>query len=342
MANLSDITDKYGVDIIPNKSRTKAIGKKRRAWLPAEDECAQNQKNDETQANTNKTTSKKSYEENLTELLSTEIVNWEHHDRPSSELGDIAALAEEFKTIGQQQPCVVRPHPTLSNYYELIIGERRWRACKLANIPVKVIIRELSDTDAALAQAAENDNRVDLSDYAKGMSYSKLIKAGVIKQIDLVEKLGKSKQYVSALLSFSKIPDEVLTAIGDMTKVSASSAETIKQLSNKGRDHIDALLKLAQKISEGKLGGRNLTKTVSDMADNQKRIEKENKKILSKDGRHIFTWRSDNNNKPSIHFPNNIADLLANNDLDIEELTLNIANLIEVELSRLKETKKSV
>ena len=63
----------------------------------------------------------------------------------------------------------------------------------------------MSDSEAALAQATENDNRVGLSDY-KRISYSKLIKNKIIKQKILLS-LGKSHHYISALLSFSKILD---------------------------------------------------------------------------------------------------------------------------------------
>src|ERR1700677_436970 len=172
------------------------------------------------------------------------VINWCLSDRPSNELGDIDSLAADLLNVGQQQPCIVRINPKIANKYELIVGERRWRAAKKANIPLKAVVKILSDSEAALIQSAENDNRVDLSDYAKGISFSRLINSEVIKQSDLVEKLGKSKQYVSALLSFSKIPPEIIAAIGDMSKISARTAEEIKQLSSKGETYIKAIIDL--------------------------------------------------------------------------------------------------
>lgn len=264
----------------------------------------------------------------IVEIETNVIENWEFHDRPESELGDIKALANEFLSIGQQQPCVVRPHPDNPEKYELIIGERRWRAAIQANIPLKVIIANYDDNKAGLAQAAENDNRVDLSDYAKGISFSRLIDQKIIQQKDLVEQLGRPKQYISALLSFSKIPIEIQNAIGDMSKVSARTAETIKRLSSKGDDHINALIKYADKIKTGKYGANKLADAIQQHITNAERINKERKKILL-NGRHLLTIRQDNNYMPSIHFPKNTTQHLSEIGVDIEQLGEEIAKLID-------------
>ena len=171
----------------------------------------------------------------MTRINPEQVTRWQYKDRPENELGNIAHLAEEFIKIGQQQPCVVRPISGKKERYELIIGERRWKAAMRANIDLLVIIRNQSDTEAALSQIAENDDREDISDYAKGTSYGKLIADGVITQKDLIEKLGKTKQYISSLLSFNKIPQSIIDSIGDMSKISAKTAEAIKQLSKKGQ-----------------------------------------------------------------------------------------------------------
>ncbi|WP_150466093.1 ParB/RepB/Spo0J family partition protein [Francisella sp. SYW-2] len=268
-----------------------------------------------------------------------DICNWEYHDRPENELGDIKSLSDEFLKIGQQQPCIVRPSKIGETRYkyELIIGERRWHAARLAKIKLKVIIKEIDDNDAALAQAAENDNRKDLSDYAKGMSYSKLIDAGVIKQADLLEKLGRSKQYVSALLSYSKIPEEILLAIGDFTKVSSRTAETIKRLSLKGDNYIKAILKKVEQIKDGTIGHSKLTEFVQKQVSDKYESNKSNaKKIISANGRHLFTIRNDNNNLSSMHFPKDISALLQSKTIDPELLNKHIMEFLENELQNIK------
>ena len=271
--------------------------------------------------------------------VSTSLIqNWEFHDRPESELGDIQALANDLIKIGQQQPCIVRPTLSKDNSkkYELIIGERRWRAAKLAGLDLKVIVKDnMSDVDAALAQATENDNRLDLSDFAKGMSFAKLIANKTIRQKDLIESLGKSKQYISALLSFSKIPQEIIDAVGDWSNVSARFGEKIKQLANKDANNIQAIINLSAKIRDGKIGEKSIEKLISrNIASNPPNVNR-NSKVLSRDGRHIFTWRTDNNALPSIHFPKQINDLFYEKKLCIEEFTKNIQGSLETMLKKL-------
>lgn len=263
------------------------------------------------------------------------IENWEYHDRPEAELGNIEEFADDLIKIGQQQPCIIRKHKLKENKYELIIGERRWRAAKHAGIKLKVIISDLDDNTAALAQAAENDQRQDLSDYAKGISFSKLIENNIIKQKDLVDRLSKSKQYVSALLSFSKLPENLIKSIGDMSKVSARTAEKMKQLCMKGDEHIDAIIIHSEKIREGKIGNQKLEGLVNKTISHQKRPKKEPsefipvKKIYDTTGRHLFTWRLDNNRTPSIHFPKDILKLFKSGKLNNEDLTAAFSKIME-------------
>jgi ParB family chromosome partitioning protein len=275
--------------------------------------------------------------EYLTQIPTSDIQNWEFHDRPESELGDLQSLADEFIKIGQKQPCLIRPTQKGSKQkYELIIGERRWRAAKLAGIKLKVIIDDnLTDTDAALAQAAENDNRVNLSDYAKGISFSKLIQDNIIQQKDLIEKLGKSKQYISALLSFSKIHPDLILAVKDWSNVSARVAEKIKQLCNKGEEHLKALINISDKIKTGKIGEKAIERLISEQLTSAATPYDNNKKILSRDGRHIFTWRTDNNLLPSIHFPKQINDLFQDNKISMDEFTENMKSSLEGMLKKL-------
>src|ERR1700677_454973 len=87
-----------------------------------------------------------------------QIMNWENNDRPENELGDIDAFAKELAEVGQQVPCIVRKK---DDKYELIAGERRWRAALKARILLKVIVQNLTDQEATICQIAENTNRKD-------------------------------------------------------------------------------------------------------------------------------------------------------------------------------------
>lgn len=265
-------------------------------------------------------------------IETSKIENWLYSDRPESELGDIHALADDFRLIGQQQPCIVRPHTTKKDYYELIAGERRWKAAKLAGIKLKAISKNLSDKEAALIQAAENENRKGLSDYAKGISYAKLIDQGILEQKDLTSILKISKQQVSRLLSFSKIPPIVIEEIEDMSKISARTAEQIKQICSKGQEYIEVILSNAQSLKHGKIGANKLMEIVNTGILNTKT----DLKILDKSSRYLFSWKKNYKNKWSISLSEDVSKLISTDKIQLNTLTEEIRCIIEKHLVEIK------
>lgn len=268
--------------------------------------------------------------ESVVSLSPDVIENWQFSDRPETELGNIEELANDMRKIGQQQPCIVRYHPEKTGIYELIIGERRWRAAKSLGMTLQVIIRNLSNFEAALAQAAENANRVDLSDYAKGMSFARLINQNILTPADLARKLGQSKQYISALLSFEKIPSEVAAAIGDFSLVSARTAETIKQLSALGMEYSQAIIALAQSIRTGKLGHVKLREKVNTLVHKLGAMKQKNFsiKVYAKSGEHVFTWRRVEDNSLFIALPKKAMATIDAKKVDLEQLTEQLTKVL--------------
>lgn len=264
------------------------------------------------------------------------IVRWKYKDRPENELGDIEELAETFKTVGQQQPCILRVSEDNPGRYELIVGERRWKAAEKAGVKLKAIVRQISDKTAALIQAVENENRVDLSDFAKGMSYADKIENNLITQKDLTDILKISKQQVTKLLSFKKIPEPLFNAIEDFRKVSARTAYELSRLSVKSENHLQALISMAEKIRDGKYGQKRIEKELENILSVKNEVVQSNKKIIGIDGRHLFTWRLDNNSAPSIHFPKDIINLMNHSSIDFDALTLEFKECIERKLGDLK------
>jgi ParB family chromosome partitioning protein len=315
MANLSDITKSMNIEHVDNiGNKKKKDRKKMRTWL--EDESC----------------------ESVHLIDPFQIKNWEFSDRPENELGDIKSLANEFLKIGQQQPCVVRPTKMGAKFkYELIIGERRWRASIEAKTQLKAIIKDIDDNTSALCQAAENNNRKDLSDFAKSISYTKLIANGIVTRNDLVKQLGKSKQYISSLLSFSDIPESIISAIKDMSKVSYRSGETIKRLSNKGENYINALIDIADKIRTGEIGSKKIDAIVNKKINIKESDSHDNKrKIITKSGRHLYTWRFNDDNRSSIYFPKDISDLISSKKINLDSLDRVMHEILSAEISKLE------
>lgn len=262
---------------------------------------------------------------NIPELFNEEIIkvdparitNWIYHDRPETELGDIDALAEEFKSIGQQQPCIVRKCKNHKEYdYEIIAGERRWRAALKAGVKLAVVVKNYDDQNAALCQVSENSNRKDISDYAKFKSFSALIADEVLSKDQLISKLNKSQSYIRNLFSYERISDELIEAIGDLSNVTSKTAYEIARLEKKGREFTDILIRIAPKIAEG-IGNQHLNKLVNSKLSTSNKHKPS--LVLSDSGMHYFTWRTDSNGKRSISFPKNMRDKL---DFDTIEKTL--------------------
>ncbi len=260
-------------------------------------------------------------------VCTDQIKNWEFHDRPQNELGDIETLAEEFSKIGQQLPCIVRPSRQKEYLYELIAGERRWHAAQKCGLKLKIIVKDLSDQEAALVQMSENHNRKSLSDYARGISYSKLIDNGILTQTELTERLKLSKQQISRLLSFSKIPKKITEAIRDMSKISARTAEQIKQLSNKGEEYIEAIINLSKPLREKKIGYEKL-KILVEKNINKIEIE-EKQEYLGKNNQLIFTKKLDKNLCITFCFSKEISSLFINKTIDIKKVTTTILEILK-------------
>lgn len=271
----------------------------------------------------------------IVEVDVKDVIRWKYKDRPENELGDINGLAETFKSIGQQQPCILRPSKENLKKYELIVGERRWHAAEIAGLKLKAIIEEIDDKTAVLIQAVENEKRSDISEFAKGMSYADKIEIGLITQKDLTGILCISKQQVSRLLSYKKIPEALFNAIEDFRKVSSRTAYELSRLARKSEKNVSLLVDMAEEIRNGKYGANRIERELKKRLSNKVTLLTSNKKIIGKDGRHIFTWRLDNNSTPSIHFPKDILKLIVEGRIDFDKLTQEFKKCISSKLADL-------
>lgn len=246
----------------------------------------------------------------------------------------LRTFAENIATVGQAQPCMVRLRENKDGQkYELIFGERRYRAALLKNLPLKVVVKEKTDTEAALLLLSENYEREDNADCDLGEQLSELIDSERLKQTDIVKKTGIPRQRVSKLLCFRRIPKQIKEAIGDCSKVSATTAEAIVNLTDEDENNIGIILNIVDKIASGNFGHTKIKahiKNFSRPREESKLLQ--NKKIYSNTGRHLFTWRLDNNKVPSIHFPKDILKLVDTGQVDADELTTEIAGVLESKL----------
>lgn len=146
---------------------------------------------------------------------------------PEAELAD---LAQSIREHGIVQPVVVRKGG--DNRYEIIAGERRWRAAQLAGLTtIPVIIREVDDRVALEIAIVENVQRSDLNPVEEALGYQKLIDDHGYTQNDLGQVIGKSRSHVANTLRLLKLPQDIQGLISDGS-LSAGHARTLVNAEN--------------------------------------------------------------------------------------------------------------
>ena len=121
---------------------------------------------------------------------------------------ELADLARSLREKGLLQPLVVRP--IAADQYELVAGERRWRAAQRAGLhEVPVLIRDLTDGEALEIALIENIQRADLNPLEEARAYGQLMEQFSYTQQQLAESLGKSRSHIANTLRLLNLPDEV-------------------------------------------------------------------------------------------------------------------------------------
>lgn len=258
----------------------------------------------------------------IIEIDPENCILWKHKDRHTSDLGNIDELAKDIKAHGQVVPGIVRLSETNNSQYEIIAGERRWRACLSLKVKFKAILETLTDKEAAIVQAAENLNRRDLSDYSKGLNYHRLIESGVFSQAELSKKLNISKANMSNLLSFADLPQDIIELFPDISKVSSRTATEVRAMYNKGGKNLEAL-KRALPTLPASAGANKLSHLIM-VEMNGKQAQSLSKKIYSKNNDLLFTIRSDGEKIVGLSFPLSIVS-----KIDEESLCSNLKNYLE-------------
>lgn len=134
-------------------------------------------------------------------------------------------LAASIKEKGVLQPLIVRPVD--GGMYEIVAGERRWRAAQLAQLhQVPVLVRELDDTEVLEIAIIENIQRADLNAVEEAAGYRQLMDKFGHTQEKLAEALGKSRSHIANLLRLLSLPDDVQTLVVE-GKLSAGHARAL-------------------------------------------------------------------------------------------------------------------
>lgn len=167
-------------------------------------------------------------ENNSSQAVMLNILDIEPNKEQARKQFDDAALSELADSIAQHgvlQPLLVRP--IFGGGYQLIAGERRWRASRIAGLSqVPAIIKELSDEEAAVISLIENLQREDLNPVEEALGFASLISDFSLTQEEAAKKVGKSRPAVANALRLLKLPEKVLDLVRE-NKLSAGHARAI-------------------------------------------------------------------------------------------------------------------
>jgi ParB family transcriptional regulator, chromosome partitioning protein len=159
-------------------------------------------------------------------------------------------LADSIKKFGVIQPLLVQKK---EKYYEIVAGERRWRAAKIAGLKeIPVVIRKLSDQEKMEIALIENIQREDLNPIEEALAYKKLIDEFHLKQEDIANSVSKSRSAITNSMRLLKLDERVQNMLAG-EEISAGHARTLLILTDGDKQY-----ELAQKIVEKQLSVREV------------------------------------------------------------------------------------
>ena len=165
----------------------------------------------------------------------------------------LSELAESISQHGLLQPLLVRPL-TLGGY-QIVAGERRYRACRMAGITeVPVIIRELSDTETMEIALIENLQREDLTPLEEALGYKALMDEHNFTQDEIAQSMGKSRPAIANALRLLKLPESIRQFLAD-GKISAGHARALLSLEDE-----ELMIELAEEVIKKDLSVRQVEK----------------------------------------------------------------------------------
>lgn len=175
-------------------------------------------------------------------------------------------LADSIKQFGVLQPLIVRKR---NDYYEIIAGERRWRAAKIAGIKeVPVIIKDYNEQEVVEIALIENIQRENLNPIEEAMAFKKLLEEYHLKQDEVAERVSKSRTAVTNSMRLLKLNEKVQQMIID-DMISTGHARALLAIDDLEQQYI-----LANKIFDEKLSVRETEKLIKELKNPKKAKEK--------------------------------------------------------------------
>lgn len=212
--------------------------------------------------------------EEVIEIALNELRPNPYQPRKTFDEASLQELANSIQQSGVFQPIIVRKSAVKG--YEIIAGERRFRASKLAEKEtIPAIVREFDEEAMMQVAVLENLQREDLNPLEEAEAYDMLMKNLKLTQVEVAERLGKSRPYIANYLRLLTLPVQVKEMVQGET-LSMGQARTLLGLKDK-----DLILTLAKRVVAENLTVRQLEQIVNDLNENQgKKAAKKDKKAI--------------------------------------------------------------
>jgi ParB family chromosome partitioning protein len=177
------------------------------------------------------------------------IVPNPHQPRREFNDASLAELAASLKSTGMIQPIIVRPDGQGGDTYQLIAGERRWRAAKLADLPtLPAIVRDVDGPTQAQMALIENIQREDLNPLDRARAYQTLLQHLGLTQAELAGRLGEDRSTITHFLRVLELPESVQAFIGE-GRLTLAHAKLLNGVTDPAEQQRLAELAVAQSLS---------------------------------------------------------------------------------------------
>lgn len=200
-------------------------------------------------------------------------------DQPRNQFDEdsLQELADSIKQYGVLQPLLVKKR---DDFYEIIAGERRWRAAKMAGLKeVPVIIRDFTDNEIVEIALIENIQREDLSPIEEALAYKKLMEEFDLKQDEVATKVSKSRAAITNSLRLLKLDKRVQNMLEE-EMISTGHARALLAIHDVNQQY-----EIAMKVFDEKLSVRDIEKLVKELNKPEKK-----KKENNKENEHSFLY----------------------------------------------------
>jgi ParB family chromosome partitioning protein len=184
-------------------------------------------------------------------------------------------LAQSIATHGVVQPVVLRRK---GDRYELVAGERRWRAAKMAGLErIPAVVREVPDEDLLELALIENIQREDLNPIEEAQAYKKLIETVGLTQESLAERVGRDRSYITNYLRLLRLPEDMQRMVAE-GRLSTGHARTLL-----GLDHVDEQRRVARRIIDKGLSVRETEALVRRLTEGAGKRQGKSRTVAAND-----------------------------------------------------------